>query len=439
MRIKVGRDKLLLLGFFLAVILSGSALLSIPGMYRDGSLSYVDALFTSTSAVCVTGLITVDTARFSRLGQCVIMALIQIGGLGIITFVTLFLAMPRHRISIVNKGVVSEYSVSEVEYRPRAIVRAVVKYTVIFECVGAVLFAIGFGRRGIPLFDALFHSVSAFCNAGFSTFSNNLEDFVLDPLVNLVTVSLIVSGGIGFVVIRDLRQYFTGRRTHLSYHSRIALTTTASLIVAGTLLVLLLESGHAFAGFTFFQKLIASLFQAVTPRTAGFDTVPQSGLSHGTLLVTMFLMFVGASPSSTGGGIKTTTFFVLVATAFRYGDSSDSIRIDRRSILPRTVYKAVGVVVKAIIIILVTAVALSVFEHGAGNPVSLVEGVFESISAFGTVGLSMGITGSLQPASKLVLILTMFIGRVGLFAFALPKSRKDMGGYATMPSADILI
>lgn len=439
MKIHIGRDRVLLLGFFILVILAGSFSLILPGVFGAAKLPYIDALFTSTSAVCVTGLITVDTAQFTRLGQVFIMILIQTGGLGIITFATLFLAMPRRRISIVSKGMIGEYAVAGVEYRPKVIVRSIIKYTLLIEGLGAAIYAIRFVSLGLSPFHGIFHAVSAFCNAGFSTFSNNLESYVTDPVINFTTMFLIIFGGLGFIVMRDVRNYVFGERKRLSYHSRVVLKTTVFLILAGAFAFFLLEKSQTFATLTFPQKVMASLFQSVTPRTAGFDTIAQNLFSKGSILLTMVLMFIGASPASTGGGVKTTTFFILVATAFRYKDSSDVVNQGDRSILPRTVFKAVGVVIKGILIVLAGTVAITIAENIAGKNPSLESVVFETISAFGTVGLSQGITSSLEPISKFVLIMIMFIGRVGLFALALPKASRDVEGYARLPGADILI
>lgn len=439
MNIKIGRDKVLLLGFFTSVIVAGSLLLCIPGVYTAGKLSYIDALFTSTSAVCVTGLISVDTANYSRLGQVIIMLLIQTGGLGIITFATLYLALPRRRISIISKGVISDYALSEVEYQPKVIIRSILKYTFFFEFIGAVAYGIRFRALGYPFFYAIFHSVSAFCNAGFSTFSANLEPFVTDPTVNFTTMFLIVIGGIGFIVIRDLRKYLLGQKTHLSYHSKIVFKTTAALIIGGAAAFFLLEFNNAMAGLTLPQKIMASLFQSVTPRTAGFDTIAQNRFTQGSQLLTMVLMFIGASPASTGGGVKTTTFFILLMAAFRYKDNSESINYGERSIYPHTVYKAVGIVVKGILIVFCASILIALSETREGNTISFMDALFEAISAFGTVGLSQGITFSLHTFSKTVLIITMFIGRVGLFALALPKTSRDVEGYARLPGVDIMI
>lgn len=441
MAVRIGRDKFLILGFFTAAILLGSALLVLPGVYSPGGLGYADALFTATSAVCVTGLITVDTAQFSLLGKIIILALIQLGGLGIITFATLFVALPRRKISIVSHGVISDYTLPEVEYRPKTVLKAIVKYTLIFEALGVVAFALRFGALGYSLSDSLlhgvFHSISAFCNAGFSTFSNSLENFRGDLVINATAMALIFSGGIGFIVIKDVRKFITRQKTHLSFHSKIVLKTSGILIAAGTLAFFLLEYRGSMDGFSLGEKILASLFQAVTPRTAGFDTIPQGSLGAGSRLLTILLMFIGASPASTGGGVKTTVFFVLMMTAFRYHETSDTICVDGRSLNPRTVEKAVGVAVKAFGIILLVTVLLAWAESGRGARFSDI--LFESVSALGTVGLSTGLTPGLGKLSKLILVATMFVGRVGLFALALPKTEKDVDGYALLPKADIML
>jgi len=437
-QLKIGRDRIFLLGFFALVILLGSFLLIVPNMYSAGPLHYIDALFTATSAVCVTGLTVVDTANYTRTGQTIIMLLIQIGGLGIITFATLYIAIPRKRISMVSKGAITDYSLPEIEYKPKVIIAAILKYTFFFELLGSLVFYIRFRTQGLDFFVAVFHAVSAFCNAGFSTFSTNLEAYVTDPIVNFDTMALVVIGGIGFIVIRDIRKVLTHEKKHLSYHSKVVLGTTASLIFGGALAFFLLEYNVSMANLTIPQKIMASLFQSVTPRTAGFDTIVQKQMTQGSQLITTFLMFVGASPASTGGGLKTTTFFVLFATAFLYSDSSDSLAANGRTIAPHIIYKAVGMVAKGLVIVFVGAICIVLYEESFGNQIALMDAVFEVTSAFGTVGLSEGITFSLHWVSKLILIFTMYIGRVGLFAVAMPKLHK-LEGYAELPSADILI
>jgi len=404
-----------------------------------GRLRYVDALFTATSAVCVTGLTTVSTADFSRFGQTVILCLIQMGGLGLITFATLYIALPRRRISIVSRGLISDYTLSEVEYQPKAIIRSIVGLTFLIEGLGTLILNLRFGKMGQPLFISIFHAVSAFCNAGFSTFPDNLERFAVDPLVNLTMIGLIVSGGIGFIVLRDIGKIISREKMRLSYHSAIVLKMTAALILLGATAILLLEYDSALSGMSFGQKIMASIFASVTPRTAGFDTILPSKFGMASILFTIMLMFIGASPASTGGGVKTTTFFILMMTAFRYREGADAVDYGGRSFGGHTIFKAVGVVVKGIAVILFAVIAIEVLEKARGNPLSSMEVIYEVVSAFATVGLSLGITPGLGDASKLVIVLTMFIGRVGLFAMALPRVGRKIEGYACLPGADLMI
>jgi len=440
LNIRIGRDRLLLLGYFLGTILLGSFLLKLPAAWKgSGTLHYIDALFTSTSAVCVTGLITVNTADYSRFGQVVIMCLIQMGGLGLITFATLYIALPRRRISLVSRGLISDYTLSEVEYQPKKIIRSILGLTLVIEALGMFLLNLSFGKMGLPFFVSAFHAVSAFCNAGFSTFPDNLERFVFDPLVNFTTIALIVLGGIGFIVMRDIGKILSRERTHLSYHSAIVLKTTTALILLGAAAILALEYRTTFSGMTLGQKVMASLFASVTPRTAGFDTIAPNRFSTGSILVTILLMFIGASPASTGGGVKTTTFFILLMTAFRYRDGSDSLDYRGRAIGGHTVFKAVGIVVKGLAIVFIAVILIEVMEKARGNTLLTINVIYEVVSAFATVGLSLGITPSLGETSKMVLILTMFIGRVGLFAMALPRGGLKVEGYASLPSADLML
>lgn len=438
--IRIGRDRILFFGYFIGIILLGSLLLSIPTAWKGAEkLRYIDALFTSTSAVCVTGLITVDTAVYSRFGQFVIMCLIQAGGLGLITFATLYLAVPRRRLSIVSRGLITDYSLAEVEYQPKKVIKTIVGLTFAIEGIGMLVMNLRFSALGYPFFAAAFHAVSAFCNAGFSTFPDNLERFARDPVINITVMSLIVMGGLGFIVMRDVGKLIVREKKQLSYHSSVVLRTSAALIVAGAAILLALEYNGAFRGLTIGQKVMAALFASITPRTAGFDTITPANFSRGSVLVTILLMFIGASPASTGGGIKTTTFFILVMTAFRYRDGADSVDYHGRSIGGHTVFKAVGVVVKGLLVVFGATIIILVSEKARGNSIPSIDAIYEVVSAFATVGLSLGITAGLGDASKLTLIAAMFIGRVGLFAMALPKTGKKIEGYARLPGADLMI
>ncbi len=442
MRMRFSSEKLVLFAYFSGIILMGSAVLALPGVWQGpGPLSYVDALFTATSAVCVTGLITVDTALYSRFGKAVIATLIQLGGLGIIAFATIYVTLPRKRISLVNRRIIKEYYIDEVEYNPKVIVIHILLTTLGLELAGAILLYLRFRELPDAAFVAGFHAVSAFCNAGFSTFSNSLENYVGDPLVNATVMFLVISGGLGFIVWRDLAKFVQGKKRRLSTQTKIVLGVSAVLVALGALVFYWLEARHAMRGLKPAERVLAALFQAVTPRTAGFDTISPARLSDGSVLLTMLLMFIGASPGSTGGGVKTTTFFVVLLAAMRGLDEKSRLTIGRRSVFAKTVLKAYGVVGKGLVLIVVAASALLVLEHRAlsAGEMSLVELLFETISAFGTVGLSLGVTSRLAVASKLVLVATMFAGRVGLFAMTLPSGSRDLERYVDLPSTDMMI
>lgn len=441
MRPRISSEKLFIFSYFVGIILAGAGLLMLPAAWRGPApLRFVDALFTSTSAVCVTGLITVDTALYSRFGQVVIALLIQFGGLGIITFATIYVTLPRKRISLVNRGIIKQYYIEEIEYNPKLIVKHILISTFSIELAGAALLLLRFRGRPDALFVSAFHSVSAFCNAGFSIFSENLEAYVADPLVSVTIMLLIIAGGIGFTTLRDIGKRATGSKRRLSTQTKVVLATTAALLLVGTGVYYILESGNAYREMPTGGKLLASAFQAVTPRTAGFDTVPQGRLSDASILLTMLLMFIGASPGSTGGGVKTTTFFIVVLAALKGVDEKSRLAVGRRSIPTTTILNAFAIIGKAVLLVVVSATAILVFERAAviSGDLGLAEVLFESISAFGTVGLSMGITADLSAASKLALILTMFAGRVGLFAMALPKPRGSLERYVDLPSTDMM-
>jgi trk system potassium uptake protein TrkH len=386
-------------------------------------------------------LISVETASYTRFGQTIIALLIQTGGLGIITFATIYIAAPRKRISLVNRTIIKDYYIDEVEYHPKEIVRHILTTTFTIEGIGAVFLYLRFRHLPDGIFLSLFHAVSAFCNAGFSTFSDSLEGYVTDPIVNITVMCLVISGGIGFLVMKDVALYVRGKKRRLSYHSRMAIGVTASLIIFGAAAFFVLEYGTAMKGLNLAQKVLASFFQSVTPRTAGFDTIVQSSLTMPSILFTVILMFIGASPGSTGGGVKTTTFFVALLAAFRGADENGKLIVGKRSVSTKTILKAVGVIGKAVGIVVAGLVFLLIAERDsiAAGAFGLTQALFEVVSAFGTVGLSLGITASLGDAAKVVLIATMFAGRVGLFAMALPLSGKRIDRYVDFPSTDVLI
>ncbi len=414
-------------------------MLSLPWAWNGQTrLSWLDALFTSTSAVCVTGLIVVDTAQFSLFGQTIIMLLIQFGGLGIVTFATLYVALPRRRVSLVNRGIIKDMFIDEVESNPRLIIRSILLTTLSIEFIGFLVLRHRFKDLEVDgyVFAAAFHSVSAFCNAGFSTFSDNLIGFAGDLTINLMIIVLIVAGGLGFVVHQDIGRVFMRTKHRLSYHSSIVIITTAVLILVGLAAFYILEYDGAYATMSVPQKLLAALFQSVTPRTAGFETVAQSSLNLASVAMVIFLMFTGGSPGSTAGGVKTTTMFMAFVSAFRGHEEDGSIVYRGGALSPGSVIKAFSVLAKAFFIVasgFLVLLALEGRKYGFGDL------LFEVVSAFGTVGLSRAVTPGLGPAAKSLIIAMMFMGRVGLFAMAISRASDRVERFAEFPRESLLI
>ena len=414
----------LVLASFAAFILLGAALLYLPVMQSASGVGMLDCLFTATSAVCVTGLITVDTATaWSPWGQGLILLLLQAGGLGIMTFSVALLYLARRRpgprAHLALKGALGPVPGGEMN----RLVRDVLLYTFVLEGLGA---AILFGRFWLDHDAATaaalagFHAISAFCNAGFSLFSNNLENYPTDPLVNLVIMALIVLGGLGFVVLRELVARLRRRDNppkRLSLQARLVLATTGVLIVGGAVALLAAESlakGPAWA-----EGAWPLIFQAITPRTAGFNTVPLNHLGNATLVVLMLLMFIGASPGSTGGGLKTTTLAVLFSLGLNRLRGRPGAQAWGRAVpqpqVEMALLLALGTtLVLAAAVVLLSAVGIADGGHVRGDFLSL---AFEAVSALGTVGLSMGATPLLTPAGKVIIIVLMFVGRLGPLAF----------------------
>ncbi len=436
-------DAYYLLAFFTIIILLGSLALCLPGAWigvpgSQRPIAYIDALFTATSAVCVTGLNTVDTAGFSLFGQSIILALIQIGGLGIISFTSILLTIPGGRLPLRRLRTIQSFYVDGVEFDPRKIVSSIVFFTALIEGVGAVLLYLKFKSSGVVnhLFTAIFHSVSAFCNAGFSTFSSGLRDYAGNASVLGTLSLLIVLGGIGFIVIQDIERRIRGKRRKLSYHSKVALGMTGFLILFGAIAFWLMERTRAYGNLGLLDSVMNALFQSITPRTAGFDSILQASLSQPSKVLTIILMFIGGAPGSIAGGIKVTTAFVVAVVMLRRPNVRGDITIFRRSLSSKTTNDAVVYFLKAAALLMASAGALSLIEGLRGVDFSVI--VFESVSAFGTVGLSLGLTPELSVPGKLVIIATMFAGRVGLIAIAFPGAgwRSDAMSY---PQGNILL
>jgi len=420
---------------FALFILVGAVLLTLPMSYTEKPIRFVDALFTITSAACVTGLVVLDTGKdFSFLGQVIILTWIQVGGLGIMTMSTVFLMLAGRRPGLGSRMVVQDAFTHSGERNLGAVVVDVLLFTFIIESGGAVLLFFRFVHgRGVleAMYLSVFHSVSAFCNAGFSIFSNNLEDFVGDWLVSLTICFLIILGGIGFLVLRELKLLFRARhrgRMRLSLHTKLVLFTTACLLVAGTVLVLLMEWNNTLAPLAVADRFLAAFFQSVTPRTAGFNTLPYGAMANQTLFVTILLMFIGASSGSTGGGIKTGTFATLVALGWSRFRGHERPHVFRRTISEGSVARAMSVTMICTILVITATLILQVTEIGGASHLTtrgkFLELLFEVTSAFGTVGLSTGITPGLTDVGKLLITLVMYLGRLGPLVVAVAASRQ---------------
>lgn len=438
----VSSEKVNLFSYFVFVILAGAFLLYLPISWKGPSrLAFIDALFTSVSAVCVTGLVSVNTALYTRFGQVIILLLIQAGGLGIIAFTTLYLATPKRKVSFRSLRLVREYYIDTVEYDASHIVRNIMIATFAIEGIGTLLLCFAFEPtvHTALFFAALFHSVSAFCNAGFSIFSSGLVGYVSDPFVSLVIMGLIVSGGIGFVVIQDLVRRASGQRKRLHLHTRIVLIATAVLIVGGLIVYYLLERNYELKRLPFGDQVLAAAFQSVTTRTAGFNTISESGMTTTSKLFTLILMFIGGAPGSTAGGIKASTAAIIFLAMFKDVGLDADMNVGRRKIGGRTIARAHIFALRALVVLFVSVFLLTLTElHRPGGDLSFLQIVFESVSAFGTVGLSLGATHDLSVLGKIVIILTMFTGRVGLISFAITGARRSTV-HVEYPEGEVLI
>ena len=421
----------LFVGSFVVLVLLGMlGLKLLPGLYTGEELGWLDALFTAVSAVCVTGLIVVDTATyFTPAGQGFLLLLIQVGGLGIITFTSLIIVALGRRLSLRHEAASTGTQEVAPHVDPRRLTRDVVRFTLLIEALGAVVLYLlwiprfGWGGAAWP---ALFHSVSAFCNAGFSVFSDSLIGFQRSPATLLVISALIVLGGIGFLTLEELVLYRRAvrdrRRFRISLHSRIVLAATALLLAGGWIAFSLFEWRITLAGIPAWERAVNTLFLSVTPRTAGFNNIDYAQASDATNFLTIILMFIGGSPGSTAGGMKTTTFALVGLLAWSRFRGREVTSLWGRSIPEETIQRAVGLAVVAFgvvtaCIFLYTAAELSGVRHVASEG-RFLQYMFEAVSAFNTVGLSMGVTAGLSAAGKWITVFLMFLGRVGPLTFA---------------------
>lgn len=419
---------------FLSVILIGSVLLSLPVSSAGGrAVPYIDALFTATTATCVTGLVTVSTAAtWSVFGQAVILLLIQIGGLGIITFMTAVMLLFNRKIGISDRLLIQDAFNLSTLSGIVAFVKKVLIGTLTVESIGAcfymTVFVPQFGARGIWV--SVFNSVSAFCNAGMDIIGeNSLCDYSGNALITLTTAALIILGGLGYIVWWDVSRVIKNRKQNggrffksLTLHSKIVFISTAFLLIVGTALTLCFEYNNPLTleGLPLSDKIQAAFFQSVTTRTAGFASLPQENLKNPTAILSLLLMFIGGSPVGTAGGIKTVTAAVLLSITVSLISGKNSVSLFGRTISKQSVYKAVAVTVMSFSVMFVSTLMLSAVTNAPALDI-----LFETVSATATVGLSRSLTGALNLLGKLIIIFTMYFGRVGPISIAIAFGGKN--------------
>ena len=437
-KIKFTTTQLILLSFLIAIV-TGSLLLMLPISSATGqSVGYVDALFTATTAVCVTGLVTLPTvSSWSFFGQFILLILIQIGGLGIITIMSGLMISLHKKMGMKERILIQDaFNLNTMSGMIRFI-KKVLLGTFIVEGIGAVLYMLvfvpEFGLRGVWI--SVFNSISAFCNAGIDVLSeNSLMDYGTHPLVLSVTNSLIILGGIGYVVwwdvLRVLKEFKTKKMRcffGLTLHSKIALSMTAFLLVSGTVLFFIFEYSNPLTmmNYSLFDKVQASFFQSVTTRTAGFATFPQENLTNASAFVSLLLMFIGGSPVGTAGGVKTVTIAVLIYAAFATIKNEEDVVLFNRTIAKKTISKSVAVVFVSFMIMCISTILLS-----SVTDAPMLDILYETVSATATVGLTRNLTSTLNLWGKLIVIVTMYFGRVGpismIIAFNTSKDKKNI-------------
>ncbi len=439
--------KLILLSF-LVVIAVGTLLLVLPFSSKSGeSISFLNALFTATSATCVTGLVVFDTfTQFTIFGQIVILALIQVGGLGLVTLTTFFNIAVGRRLGFKSLQLASESINLSDASKAKKLLMVVINVAVVCEIVGAILLSFAFvpmfGAQGI--FISIFTSISAFCNAGFDIFGilgqySSVTSFAHNPYVLFVISILIISGGLGFLVWQDIMSYPKTR--HLRLHTKLVLLMTACLIVVGTIAFAFTEwlNPSTLGSFNTFDKITNAFFQSITTRTAGFNSVNLADTQSITKLIMIILMFIGAAPGGTGGGIKVTTISVLLVAVFSVIKGRDYAQAFGRRLHQKHVYKAL-----AIFMLSIMAVAFSsvIIYFNTITPFSAINNLFEAVSAFATVGLSVGVTAFMNPIAQVFTMITMLMGRVGPVSMAISltlNSKNNSQSSIVQPRADISV
>ena len=447
-KISLSTMQIVLCSFLIAILL-GSLLLSLPISSASGiSVPYVDALFTATTATCVTGLVTLPIASsFSLFGQIVVLLLIQIGGLGIITVMSGFMLMLHRKMGIGDRLLIQDAFNLNTMSGLAKFIKKILLGTLIVEAVGAILsmlvFVPEFGARGIWV--SVFHSVSAFCNAGLDIIGeNSLCNYATNPLLNTVTALLIILGGIGYIVWWDVLRVIQSRTPkskrifrHLTLHTKIALVATLVLILGGGLLLFVFEYNNpkTIGSLPLFDKIQISLFQSVTTRTAGFATIPQESMTGASTVLSMILMFIGGSPVGTAGGVKTVTIVVLLCSAFATIRNKNSATVFERTVSTESIRKAVAVVTMFSVILFSAMVLLA-----ASTDAPTLDVIYETISATATVGLSRNLTPTLSTIGKYIVTITMYLGRIGPISLAVALGgRKETQNVISEPTEEISI
>jgi trk system potassium uptake protein TrkH len=430
--------------WFAILIFIGATLLNLPfASVDDRSIGFIDALFTAASAVCVTGLVVVNTAaHWTIFGKLVILTLIQVGGLGIMTMATLIAFILGKKITLKDRLLMQEEMNTTTIQGVVLLTRRIIFLTIGVELVGTIFLSMAFIKdygtvKGIWF--AIFHSVSAFCNAGFDIIGNSLVNYVDSPIVNLTVVGLVVIGGLGFYVIMDIVQ----KKRFRSYmlHTKLVLIISASLLVFGFITMFLFEYSNplTMGNLGLKGKILSSLFHSMTPRTAGFNTLDTGSLTMPSTFLTLIMMFIGGSPGSTAGGVKTTTVGIVVIAVFRLVKGNEDVEVLWKRIPTKLILRAIAIIGIAMMIITISTLILLVSEKNLG--LSFIDMLFEVVSAFGTVGLSRGLTPQLSEIGRLVITLTMFVGRLGplTLAFGIAQKQKENKGYYRYPEGKILV
>nr|WP_267507610.1 TrkH family potassium uptake protein [Borreliella afzelii] len=432
-------DRFLLFSYFVLIMFVGSLLLMLPISWGgDGKLAYIDALFTAVSAVSITGLTTVEIEGFSTFGFILIMLLVQLGGLGFISITTFYLLIPKKKMNLTDARIIKQYSLSNIEYNPIRILKSILFVTFSIEMIGLILILICFKLRGVNIsfLEALFTTISAFCNAGFSMHSESIYAWRDVPEAIVVVSILIICGGLGFMVYRDVKNTIKNKKK-LSLHAKIVFSLSFVLIIIGAILFFFTEIHKLKDGYSISTLIFNSIFYSISTRTAGFNYLDNSLISGRTQIVSLPFMFIGGAPGSTAGGIKITTFFLIILAVVKNQNGNGYI-IGSYKVSIDSIRFALLFFARAIFIVSFSFFMLLFFEGGSGNW-KVIDLGYEVFSAFGTVGLSVGVTQDLSFWGKVIIIFTMFAGRIGLFSMAVFVSRKSRFEEFTRPRQDILV